>query len=158
MTHPVRIERFEQEIDSAGAGEFRGGNGHVYRVRHLVASEKATVFGSGAKPHAVPSGLFGGQSPEPSRFSIERAEGGRETIPLNCVFTVGAGDVIELRQMGGPGFGDPMRRDPERVARDVRDGYVSVAKARDVHGVALNTDGGVDQAATGLLRAERNRP
>jgi N-methylhydantoinase B len=152
MTHPVRIERFEQEIDSAGAGEFRGGNGHVYRVRHLVASERATVFGSGSKPHAVPSGLFGGQSPEPSRLTIERAAGGRETIALNSFFSVNEGDVIELREMGGPGFGDPMARDPGRVAQDVRDGYLSTAKASGTYGVALNADGTVDQAATNKLR------
>ncbi len=154
MTHPVRIERFEQEIDSAGAGEFRGGNGHVYRVKHLVASERATVFGSGVKPHAAPSGLFGGCTPEPSSFLIERAGGGREAIPLNSFFTVGAGDVIELREMGGPGFGDPMRRDPGRVARDVRDGYVSAAMARDTYGVGLDADGAVDEDATRLLRRE----
>ena len=88
---------------------------------------------------------------------IERAAGGREDIPLNSFFSVGAGDVIELREMGGPGFGDPMRRDPERVARDVRDGYLSVAKAREVYGVALKADGTVDQAATSLTRAERGR-
>ena len=152
MTHPVRIERFEQEIDSAGAGEFRGGNGHVYRVRHLVASERATVFGSGSKPHAVPNGLFGGQSPEPSRLTIERAAGGRDTIALNSFFSVSAGDLIELREMGGPGFGHPAARDPERVARDVRDGYLSTAKARETYGVALNPDGSVDRAATNRLR------
>ena len=88
MTHPVRIERFEQEIDSAGAGEFRGGNGHVYRVRHLVPSVKATVFGSGSKPHAVPSGLFGGAfaGAEPFRH---RAGGGRSARPsaLNSFFS-----------------------------------------------------------------------
>ncbi len=67
-----------------------------------------------------------------------------------------AGDVIELREMGGPGFGDPMARDPERVARDVRDGYLSTAKARDTYGVALNADGTVDQAATNKLREGHN--
>jgi N-methylhydantoinase B len=158
MTHPVRIERFEQEIDSAGAGRFRGGNGHVYRVRHLVASERATVFGSGAKPHAVPSGLLGGQSPEPSRFAIERAAGGREDIPLNSFFSVNAGDVIELREMGGPGFGAPNARDPERVARDVRDGYLSAAKARDTYAVAVDADGMLDRAATDQLRSPPDKP
>ena len=158
MTHPVRIERFEQEIDSAGAGEFRGGNGHVYRVRHLVPSERATVFGSGGKPHSAPSGLFGGHAPEPSRLTIERAAGGHDTIPLNSFFSVGAGDVIELREMGGPGFGDPSARDPERVARDVRDGYLSATKARDAYRVALSAGGTVDRAATGRLREEPDKP
>jgi N-methylhydantoinase B len=117
-----------------------------------VASERATVFGSGSKPHAVPSGLFGGQSPEPSRLTIEQAAGGRETIALNSFFSVNEGDVIELREMGGPGFGDPTARDPGRVAQDVRDGYLSPAKASETYGVALNADGTVDQAATNRLR------
>ena len=54
--------------------------------------------------------------------------------------------------MGGPGFGDPMARDPERVAQDVRDGYRLPLKARETYGVALNADGAVDQAATNRLR------
>jgi N-methylhydantoinase B len=152
MTHPVRIECFEQAPDSAGAGEFRGGNGHVYRVRHLVGSEKATVFGSGAKPHAVPSGLFGGRSPDVSRLAIERADGERETIALNSFFSVTPGDVIELREMGGAGYGDPKKRNPTRVASDVRDGSVSMAAARDVYGVVLTVDGAVDEAETRRLR------
>jgi N-methylhydantoinase B len=155
MVHPVRILRFEQEIDSAGAGQFRGGNGHVYRVLHQVPSIKATVFGSGTKPHAVPSGLFGGHSPKPSAFIIERATSGRETIRLNTFFEVADGDIIELRAMGGPGYGDPLARDPARVARDVRDGYVSAAAARDVYGVVLDEGGEIDASATAALRKER---
>ena len=85
-------------------------------------------------------------------MTIERAAGGRDAIALNSFFSVNAGDLIELREMGGPGFGDPMARDPERVARDVRDGYLSTAKARDAYGVALNADGTVDQTATNRLR------
>jgi N-methylhydantoinase B len=157
MVHPVRILRFEQETDSAGAGAYRGGNGHVYRVQHLAPSVKATVFGSGTKPHAVPSGLCGGRDPAPSVFAIERAAGGRETIRLNTFFEVGAGDIIELRAMGGPGYGDPRTRDPERVARDVRDGYVSVSAARDIYGVVLGDGGSIDEDATTALRGERAR-
>ena len=123
-------------------GAYRGGNGHVYRVQHLAPSVKATVFGSGTKPHAVPIGMCGGRDPAPSVFAIERAAGGRETIRLNSFFEVGAGDIIELRAMGGPGYGDPRTRDPERVARDVRDGYVSVAAARETYGVVLDDAGG----------------
>ena len=144
MTHPVRILRFEQEIDSAGAGAFRGGSGHVYRVQHLEPSIQATVFGSGSKPHAVPS-----------VFSIERAAGTREIVPLNSFFDVQAGDIIELAAMGGAGYGDPIERDPERVAGDVRDGYVSLAKARDSYSVALDEAGRVDEEGTRTLRRGR---
>jgi len=155
MTHPLRILRFEQETDSAGAGQFRGGNGHVYRVRHHAPSVKATVFGSGSKPHAVPSGLFGGKSPAPSQFTIERVSGARETVRLNSFFDINAGDVIELRAMGAPGYGDPFARDPERVASDVRDLYVSSGAARDSYGVAVDATGRIDMDATHALRRKR---
>jgi len=152
LSHPVRIQCFEQAVDSAGAGRFRGGNGHLYRVQHFAPSVNAVVFGSGARPHAVPSGLFAGQSPQPSRLTIERASGGKEVIELNSFFHVDADDVIELHAMGGPGYGNPLERDPERVFRDVEDGYLSRAKAADVYGVAIGQDGRVDQQATVALR------
>ncbi len=154
LAHPVRIHRFEQAIDSAGAGRFRGGNGHVYRVQHFVPSVNAVVFGSGSTPHAAPSGLFGGHSPGRSHLTIERASGVKENIPLNSFFQVSAGDVIELCEMGGPGYGNPLHRDVERVARDVRDGYLSVAKAAEIYGVVVDGTGRVDHEATTMLRKQ----
>ena len=61
---------------------------------------------------------------------------------------------------GGGGFGDPRRRDPERVLRDVRDGYVTVEGAARDYGVVvvgdpeLDPEGlSVDVEATRRLRA-----
>jgi N-methylhydantoinase B len=53
---------------------------------------------------------------------------------------------------GGGGYGDPIKRDPAAVVRDVAVGLVSPAIARDVYGVALAGDG-FDAAATDALRA-----
>jgi N-methylhydantoinase B len=64
-----------------------------------------------------------------------------------------AGTVARFEGAGGGGFGNPLRRDPEGVARDVRAGYVSVAAARTEYGVEL--DPGtleVDVAKTSALR------
>jgi N-methylhydantoinase B len=41
----------------------------------------------------------------------------------------------------------------ERVAEDVRQGYVSLEAAREVYGVAIGDDGVVDEAQTTRLRA-----
>ena len=54
---------------------------------------------------------------------------------------------------GGGGFGNPRERDPERVAFDVAEGYVSADEARDLYAVALSSDGSVDADATQRLRA-----
>ena len=38
---------------------------------------------------------------------------------------------------GGGGYGDPLKRDPQRVLEDVVDDYVSVERARKDYGVVL---------------------
>ena len=48
------------------------------------------------------------------------------------------GDVVMVRSAGGGGYGDPLDRDPERVADDVREGYVSAGAARELYGVVLD--------------------
>ena len=60
---------------------------------------------------------------------------------------------------GGGGWGDPFSREPERVLRDVRDGYVTIEGARRDYGVAVEGDPyedpeglRLDEAATAELR------
>ena len=54
--------------------------------------------------------------------------------------------------LGGSGFGDPLRREPQRVADDVGKGIVSVANARIAFGVAVSGSGEVDLEETKNLR------
>src|SRR5690606_11995005 len=65
------------------------------------------------------------------------------------MFTAVSGD--------GGGYGDSLDRDPELVARDVREGRTSARAARDEYCVALTEDGEVDAEGTERLRAERRR-
>ena len=53
---------------------------------------------------------------------------------------------------GGGGYGPAAEREPERVLRDVLEGKVSVERARDVYGVAIEGSE-VDRAATAELRS-----
>jgi N-methylhydantoinase B len=63
----------------------------------------------------------------------------------------------------GGGWGDPLAREPERVLRDVRDGYVTIEGAARDYGVVVTGDPEsdpeglvVDLAATARLREERS--
>lgn len=59
---------------------------------------------------------------------------------------------------GGPGFGDPLDRDPQAVAEDVNGGYLLERFAESVYGVALSEGANglfsADTAATEALRAQ----
>ncbi len=71
-----------------------------------------------------------------------------------------AGAVSRYITNGGGGWGAPMTRSPERVLRDVQNGYVSQAAARAAYGVVVVGDPvsapeglSIDAAATAELRA-----
>src|SRR5690606_36202409 len=54
---------------------------------------------------------------------------------------------------GANGWGDPLERDPAKVALDIRRGFVSVKVAAEDYGVVVK-DGQPDTAATDQLRAD----
>ena len=57
---------------------------------------------------------------------------------------------------GGGGFGRPEERDPQRVASDVKQGYVSLKAARELYKVACSEDGVLDEAERNLLARPRS--
>ena len=78
------------------------------------------------------------------------------------VWRTRAGALSRYITNGGGGWGEPLTRDPERVMRDVRNGYVSQAAAKESYGVVVvgdperDPDGLiVDVAATAKLRIAR---
>ncbi len=52
----------------------------------------------------------------------------------------------------GGGWGDPLKRDPEAVERDVLDGIVSREAAAALYGVVLQEDGSLNEEATIAFR------
>ena len=66
-----------------------------------------------------------------------------------------AGEGITNLTGGGGGWGDPLLRDPEKVAQDVIDGFVTVDRAKSDYGVVLAVNTlEVDQEATVSLRQQ----
>jgi N-methylhydantoinase B len=147
---PLRIERYETEPDSGGAGLHRGGNGIHMTYRFL---EPGMIAIHDDRWFTHPWGVNGGEPGARARKILEKADG-TQTIIGNKVedVEVEAGDQLHFITWGGGGWGDPLARDPDLVAREVREGLVTVAGARR-YGVVV-TDGQVDQAATAALRAE----
>jgi len=72
---------------------------------------------------------------------------GRQTVP--------AGDRLILEMPGGGGVGDALDRPSAEVARDVRNGIVSVEGALRDYGVVADARGTVDEAASDAERARR---
>ena len=54
---------------------------------------------------------------------------------------LGRDDVLEYTWQGGGGYGDPLDREPEKVALDVARGWVTEEAARELYGVVLDEAG-----------------
>jgi N-methylhydantoinase B len=85
--------------------------------------------------------------------------GGAEEVLLNHVTGVPlrAGEVFHQITGGGAGMGDPLLREPDRVAADVAAGYVRPDVAERIYGVVLDGAGAVDGPATDARRASVRR-
>ena len=147
---PMRITRQELRTDSAGAGERRGGAGVDYEAE--VDGEIMQSFRSEGLTYAAAYGVNGGGDGLGCSVAIESdgklvndlPQFGKRAL-INPKFTVSSA--------GGGGWGDPRRRDAALVARDVKDGIVSIGAARERYGVAIDAAGVVDPHLTARLRA-----
>lgn len=150
-SYPILFTQWALRPDSAGAGHHRGGVGSVYEIETLT---DADVFLLGERGVYAPPGVAGGMQGGLNRFTWQSDEGER-SAPLASKVTdvrVRAGQKVRIESPGGGGYGDPLTRAPDKVARDVRLGFVSRENARTIYGVEIDKDGQVDVTATNILR------
>ena len=148
---PMRIERYEAKPDSGGAGSFRGGNGIHMTYCFL---EPGTIAIHDDRWFTYPWGVNGGEPGERATKILERTDGSREVVAnKKDGIEVKEGDLLHFITWGGGGWGNPLERDPDLVALEIRQGLVTVKGALE-YGVVIAEDGTVDTAATEKLRAE----
>jgi N-methylhydantoinase B len=151
VRYPWRVERYELVQDSGGAGKSRGGLG-VRRDYRLGSDAGLTVTADRVK-YTPPWGVFGGRPGKTNLTVVERLDGSKEEWRKISNLPLKKGEVVSFRGGGGGGYGNAVERDPNRVARDVVDGYVSMAAARDEYDVVIDPATlQVDRAATAALR------
>ena len=152
--YPIRFTEWALRDDSGGPGEQRGGLGACYEIELLEKEGEAFLFGE--RGRFPPPGVLGGKAGARNRF-IYAQDGQSRTPPLTSKLTglhLRRGQRVRLETPGGGGYGEPMKREPSRVADDVRLGYVSIEQAATQYGVAICEDGSIDIEQTAALRAE----
>ena len=149
---PLSITAYELVTDKAGAGKFRGGV-PFRRDYRFLENEGMLQVRSDRRDHR-PFGLYGGSPGQPSENYLNPDSGG-QLLPSKLTMTIRKGDVFRHVLAGGGGWGDPLERDLADVLSDVRNEYLSVARAKADYGVIVDTTAWrVDAAATSKLRTE----
>jgi N-methylhydantoinase B len=150
---PLIVEKRELLVDSGGPGKMKGGLGkrELFRVPDDEYAPIPPVnLGIQAGRYTYPAeGLFGGKPGTRAQFLVNGNPGNSYGLTQ-----MKPGDVIAIDAPGGGGYGNPLERDPEMVASDVMEGYVSLESARTDYGVVIKPKTNeVDEQETKKLRS-----
>ena len=165
---PVTVTLSQHWKDSSGPGLHRGGSGGVQLwMIHKVPELVSLCMGNGSK---VPLGqpLFGGYASSPiPGISVRKADlleemrkgNSQLSLDLRSILEKGTihglwnyeliartpkvyqeGDLLFGFSGGGPGYGDPLERDPEAVLEDLRKCIISDWTAQNTYRVAYDPE------------------
>ncbi len=145
--YPLRVREYSLIDDSGGAGAMRGGLG-TRRILRVEQGAEVTVNAlfDRTKPGFGAFGLEGGGKGGYAAIKVKR-KGESEFRTFTDVFgtvspskftniVLHGGDEVLIESPGGGGYGDAHTRDPERLARDLYEGFVSPAAAQALYGAS----------------------
>jgi N-methylhydantoinase B len=151
--NPLEVLDYEFVPDTGGAGKFRGGMSQRKTWR-MLADEGILQVRADRQTHR-PYGLYGGGPGAAGRNVLDPGLPTEEKLHAKLTMTFRKGQVFRHELPGAGGWGDALTRDLSLVAKDLRDGLVTMAAAAHDYGVVARGDPPViDNAATEVLRAK----
>ncbi|WP_344983464.1 hydantoinase B/oxoprolinase family protein, partial [Deinococcus rubellus] len=125
------VDQLALNEESGGEGQFVGGRGIVldYRVRNDGCFFTCAYTRSIHRPWS----LEGGEQGSSNYVEIIRRDGSVETYAVVTALQVNEGDVIRIKTASGGGYGLPADRAPEAVRRDIKNGFLTPERARELH-------------------------
>ena len=155
--YPIRINQYGLVPDTGGAGQYRGGLALMREYESLHDGALLNVRSD--KRDFPPHGLFNGKNGKPSK-NILNPDSKQKILPvlMTEVEALNRGDVFRHIMAGGGGYGDPLKRKPDLVLKDVIEEKVTIAGAKEDYGVIIIKTAEellVDSLATKKLRTKR---
>ena len=154
--YPIRINQYGLVPDTGGAGQYRGGLALMREYESLHDGALLNVRSD--KRDFPPHGLFSGKNGKPSK-NILNPDSKHKILPvlMTEVETLNRGDVFRHIMAGGGGYGNPLKRTPELVLKDVIEEKVTIAGAREDYSVVIIKKAEefmIDSIATKKLRTQ----
>ena len=132
-TYPLRFRRYEFLPDSCGPGKHRGGLGVRRDIEFL--DENGSLNTQFDKFKIAPFGLFEGGDGATGRLVLNPDDPNEKHLRSKTIdLKLKKGDVISIWTQGGGGYGPAEARDPDAIGRDIREGKITPAHARDTYG------------------------
>ncbi|WP_329014184.1 hydantoinase B/oxoprolinase family protein [Streptomyces sp. NBC_00690] len=151
LKQPLVIHERRLARDTEGAGRMRGAPGLTVEYGP-VGGDLEAVYANDGSVHPM-SGARGGLAGARSAQQLRHRDGHLSDLDICGPVRVAEGERLVARTSGGGGYGPPDTRDPWAVALDVREGWISMDRARRIYRVVLDDAGAVDTAETDRIRA-----
>jgi N-methylhydantoinase B len=100
--YPLRVRRYSLRPHSAGAGQFRGGDGIVREIEVLTDAE-CTLLAE--RRERGPYGLNGGANGAPGKAALVRKDNSTQALPGKFNVRLRKGERIRIETPGGGGWG-----------------------------------------------------
>jgi N-methylhydantoinase B len=155
LRQPIQVHQRRLLPDTEGAGRHRGASSVLVEFGPVGCDISVGYVSDGVVN--APLGARGGGTGGAARQELIRRDGTRETLPACAQITVADGERVWSVSTGGGGYGPPIERPAARVAADVREGWITAARAAEVYGVVLDGAGAVNEAATAARRSAMGR-
>ncbi len=127
------VDRMELNTAPGGEGQYNGGRGLLldYRIR----TENGFLTAGYTRSKVKPWPLQGAEEGSGNFIEVTKADGTHEQYAFVSGLSLTTDDVIHVITSTGAGYGDPKKRDPEAVRLDIKNGFISAERAREVHGL-----------------------
>ncbi|WP_411034811.1 hydantoinase B/oxoprolinase family protein [Shinella sp. BYT-45] len=129
------VDRMELNTDPGGEGKWRGGHG--IRLDYRIRRDDSFLTLGYTRSRILPWSLDGGNEGSANYALVLRKNGTSERYAFASGIRVDKDDVIRVITGAGGGVGNPRERDPALVREDVRNGYITAERAREVYGAGL---------------------
>lgn len=134
---PHLLLKHEYLCDSAGAGQWRGGLGVETEFIIGGRDTKVVTFGDGDVEPAF--GLFEGKGGTLNTIELRYPDGKvYKATSKDLIESVPSGTILFQQAGGGGGYGNPDLRSPDQVVREVKNGVISVERAKQDYGVVVD--------------------
>lgn len=151
LYQPIQVNYREIVTDSEGAGRRRGAPCKRIEFSTLKGGAINIAYVTDGIENP-PQGAAGGYAGKGASQYIYNHDGRRTPLGNSEVRRLEPGETLVSVTCGGGGYGDPMTRDAEQVAEDVREGWITPERAKKIYGVVLDQDNQPDYPATEKTR------
>jgi N-methylhydantoinase B len=161
LHHPLFLKARHLIPDTEGPGAFRGAPSIYTEFGPIEGCTMKVLYTADGTINAA-KGARGGGDGGRARALKRELDGSATVLPACYGLTMQPGERVISYSSGGGGYGSPLERDRDRVLHDLREGWISTERARDVYGViaagsAEDDSLTLDVAATEARRSAMRR-